>query len=131
MWSGYSLLCTLLAAVAVASAQEDLNGDLGNAIDLRSLLLYVTLVLLLSAGVGLEGDILLTPEQETTLEAFSNPSDPFGPQNAVVLRERSLWPNGKIYYVLDSSLISKNQLLLITLCCPDTSYCCLFEQEML
>lgn len=59
-----------------------------------------------------EGDILLTPEQQASLEATSNPSDPFSPQNAVVLRERSLWPNGELFYVLDGSLSSKNQLIV-------------------
>ena len=50
------------------------------------------------------GDIVLTPEQQATLEATSNPNDPFAPQNAVVRNTRSLWPSGMVPYVLDSSL---------------------------
>lgn len=48
------------------------------------------------------GDIVLTPEQQGTLEATSNPNDPFAPQNAVVTMERSLWPNGVVPYVIDN-----------------------------
>lgn len=51
-----------------------------------------------------EGDILLTPEQQATLEATSNPNDPFAPQQAVVRNPRSLWPNAVVPYVIDGSL---------------------------
>jgi len=47
---------------------------------------------------------MLTPEQQATLEATSNPNDPFAPQNAVVRNTRSLWQDGRVPYVLDSSL---------------------------
>lgn len=50
---------------------------------------------------------MLTPEQQATLEATSNPSDPFAPQNAVVRNTRSLWPGGVVPYILDSSLNSE------------------------
>lgn len=50
------------------------------------------------------GDIVLTPEQEASMEAFSNPNDPSAPQNAVVRNERSLWPNGDVPYIFDGSL---------------------------
>lgn len=50
------------------------------------------------------GDIMLTPEQQATLEATSNLNDPFSPQNAVVHNEQSLWSNGVIYYIFDNSL---------------------------
>ena len=56
------------------------------------------------------GDIVLTPEQQATLEATSNPNDPFAPQNAVVRNERALWPNGRVPYVLDGSLNCKSVL---------------------
>ena len=46
------------------------------------------------------GDIVLTPEQQATLEATSNPNDPFAPLNAVVRDTRSLWPNGRVPYEL-------------------------------
>ena len=54
------------------------------------------------------GDIVLTPEQQATLEATSNPNDPFSPQNAVVRNERNLWPDGRVPYVLDPSLNCKS-----------------------
>ena len=38
------------------------------------------------------------------MEAMSNPNDPFAPMHAVVKNEDSLWSNGILYYVLDSSL---------------------------
>ena len=50
------------------------------------------------------GDIILTPEQQATLEATSNPNDPFSPQNAVVRSTRSLWPSGRVPYIFDGSL---------------------------
>ncbi len=50
------------------------------------------------------GDIVLTPEQQSMLEATSNKKDPFSPQNAVVRNEQLLWPDGVIYYTFDSSL---------------------------
>lgn len=56
----------------------------------------------------LEGDIVLTSEQEASFEATSNPSDPFSPQNAVVRNQRSLWPQGIVPYILDSSLNSES-----------------------
>ena len=51
-----------------------------------------------------QGDIMLTDEQQATLEAVSNPNDPFSPQQAVVRNERSLWPNARVPYIIDSSL---------------------------
>ncbi len=54
-----------------------------------------------------EGDVLLTPEQQATLEATSNPNDPFAPQNAVVSMERQKWRDGTVPYILHSSLNSK------------------------
>ena len=56
------------------------------------------------------GDIILTPEQQSTLEATSNENNPFSPQNAVVKNEQLLWPNGVVYYDLDIDL-SKNIML--------------------
>ncbi len=56
------------------------------------------------------GDIVLTPEQQSVLEATSNENDPFSPQNAVVRNDRSLWPNGVIYYTLDSTLSKSTQM---------------------
>ena len=35
---------------------------------------------------------------------MSNPNDPFAPMHAVQKNEDSLWPDGILYYVLDSSL---------------------------
>ena len=54
------------------------------------------------------GDIVLTPEQQATLEATSNQNDPFSPQNAVVRDQQFLWRNGIVYYVLDDSLSKHN-----------------------
>ena len=51
-----------------------------------------------------QGDILLTEEQQATLEATSNPNDPFSPQQAVVRNPRSLWPNAVVPYIIDVSL---------------------------
>lgn len=51
-------------------------------------------------------DIILTPEQQATLEALANENDPSSPQLAVVRSERSLWSEGRVPYVLDSSLSS-------------------------
>ena len=50
------------------------------------------------------GDIMLTNEQQASLEAAANPNDPFSPQRAVVRNERSLWPNARVPYILDGSL---------------------------
>ena len=50
------------------------------------------------------GDIVLTPEQRSTLEATSNQNDPFAPQNAVVRNDQYLWTDGIVYYDLDDSL---------------------------
>ena len=55
-----------------------------------------------------QGDMMLTPEQQRTLEATSNPNDPFSPQNAVVSNMRSLWPNAMVPFVIDSSLGNYN-----------------------
>jgi hypothetical protein len=51
-----------------------------------------------------QGDIMLTPEQQSTLEATANPNDPFSPQQAVVRNPRSLWANAVVPYIIDSSL---------------------------
>ena len=53
------------------------------------------------------GDILLTPEQQATFESMSNPNDPFAPQSAVVVNQRSLWIDGVVPYIFDSSLSCK------------------------
>ena len=50
------------------------------------------------------GDIMLTAEQQATLEATANPDDPFGAQSAVVRSERSLWVDARVPYILDNSL---------------------------
>ena len=55
-----------------------------------------------------EGDIMLTPEQQSTLEATANPNDPFSPQQAVVRNPRALWPNAVVPYIIDSSLGTYN-----------------------
>lgn len=47
---------------------------------------------------------MLTPEQQASLEASTNPYDPFSPQNAVVRNARSLWPGGQVPYILDGSI---------------------------
>ena len=51
-----------------------------------------------------EGDIMLTREQQHTLEASSNPHNPFSPQRAVVRNMRNLWPRPVVPYVIDASL---------------------------
>ena len=61
-----------------------------------------------------QGDIVLTREQQATLEANSNTHDPFSPQDAVVKSKRSLWPNAVVPYVIDRSL--GNQSLCNTVC---------------
>ena len=38
------------------------------------------------------------------MEAGRNPNDPFSPQSAVVRNERSLWRDGIVPYIFDSSL---------------------------
>lgn len=50
------------------------------------------------------GDIKLTVEQQTTLEALSNPDDKESPQLAVVRSTRSLWPRGKVPFIIHNSL---------------------------
>ena len=66
---------------------------------------FISLFTNLGSSIHLYGgDIVLTPEQQATLEATSNPNDPFAPQNAVVRNSRSLWTGGIMPYVLDSSL---------------------------
>ena len=50
------------------------------------------------------GDIMLTAEQQATMEATANPNDPFAPQSAVVRNERSLWVDARVPYILDNSL---------------------------
>ena len=71
----------------------------------RILIAALVSALLFTNGHSMyEGDIVLTPEQQSTLEATSNPSDPFSPQQAVVRNTRSLWPNAVVPYIVDGSL---------------------------
>ena len=51
-----------------------------------------------------QGDLLLTKDQRSGIEASSNPNDPYAPMYAFVKSEDALWPNGILYYVLDDSL---------------------------
>ena len=59
-----------------------------------------------------QGDILLTPEQQATVEATSNVHDPFSPQDAVVKNKRSLWPNAAVPYVIDRSLGKQSRIIV-------------------
>jgi hypothetical protein len=73
----------------------------------RKLLLALTIQVSSCLG-NAEGDIMLTDEQQATLEAVSNlDTDPFAPQSAVVRNQRSLWPGGVVPYEF-SGLNSKN-----------------------
>ena len=59
----------------------------------------------LHAVCGLHGgDMMLTREQQASLEARSNQNNPLSPQNAVVRNERNLWPNAVVPYIFDNSL---------------------------
>ena len=58
---------------------------------------------------------MLTPEQQSTMEATSNQNDPFAPQNAVVRNEQFLWTDGIVYYILDSGL-SEHYKAFTTFC---------------
>ena len=51
-----------------------------------------------------QGDLLLTKDQRSAIEALSNPNDPYAPMYAFVKSENALWSNGILYYVLDDSL---------------------------
>ena len=51
-----------------------------------------------------QNDIILTPEQQATLEATSNPNNTLSPQRAVVRDMRSLWPNAVVPFIIDGSL---------------------------
>ncbi len=51
-----------------------------------------------------QGDILLTEEQQATLEATANPNDPYSPQHAAVVDRRFKWRGAVVPYVLDDSL---------------------------
>ena len=79
-WILATVLLSALHLLATVSAQTDTEGGM------------------------YEGDIMLTPEQQATLEATANPNDPFSPQQAVVRNPRSLWPNAVVPYIIDSSL---------------------------
>ena len=59
------------------------------------------------------GDILLTSSQQALIEATANDNDPFSPLNAVVSRENSLWKNGHIPYIFDSSLGEHKSHLIV------------------
>ena len=48
--------------------------------------------------------MMLTREQQASLEARSNKNNPFSPQNAVVRDKRELWPNAVVPYIFDNSL---------------------------
>ena len=58
-----------------------------------------------------EGDVILTREQQLTMEASSNPNDPFAPTHAVVNTVSSQWPNATVYYVYDDSITGKHLLM--------------------
>lgn len=90
MYTNWILATTLLVALHLltVSAQADTNENQGGG-------LY-------------GGDIMLTPEQQASLEATANPNDPFSPQQAVVRNSRSLWPNAVVPYIIDSSLGNSN-----------------------
>lgn len=51
-----------------------------------------------------EGDIVLTPEQQSAIEVEANSRSSNGPQNAVVRNMMSLWRDQTLVYVLDPSL---------------------------
>lgn len=51
-----------------------------------------------------QGDIVLTLEQQATLERTSNPNDPLAPQNAFLKSTRYQWSDAVVPYTLDSSL---------------------------
>ena len=71
------------------------------------------------------GDIVLTPEQQTTMEATSNPSNPFSPQNAVITNDQLLWSGGLVYYTFDGSL--SELALSICMCNAPNARICLLS----
>ena len=75
----------------------------------RTLQIFNAVVLVallqLHAVCGLYGgDMMLTPEQQATLEAMANLNNPQAPQNAVLSNMRSLWPDAVVPFIIDSSL---------------------------
>ena len=50
----------------------------------------------------IEGDILLTPEQQRFMEATANPSNINTTQNAAVRFQQSIWQGGVVPYILDN-----------------------------
>ena len=59
-----------------------------------------------------EGDIILEPDQRYIIEQESNPRDPHAPQRAITRREDYRWPQGKVPYVISSSLSESLSKLL-------------------
>lgn len=74
--------------------------------------LFVAVLHLCAVHALYQGDMILTPEQQRTIEATSNPNDPFSPQNAVVRNMRALWPNAMVPFIIDSSLGNYTMIIL-------------------
>ena len=84
-------------------------------------------ILLFFIDVGFHligGDILLTPGQQSVMEATANQDDPYSPLNAVINNEQLLWPDGRVPYVLDSSLSKYIHLI----CSSYTVHTCIMIQ---
>ena len=74
---------------------------------------YIPVVIAEESDVKLVGgDIKLTGAQQLELEFAlkEQDGDIFGPQNAVISRADRNWPNGVVYYRLDSGLGSEYYL---------------------
>lgn len=69
-----------------------------------------------------EGDVLLTPDQQALLEATASHSGPFTPLNAVVNREDYLWRNARIPYIIDSEMSKYNYPTKIIMQCFSSYY---------
>ena len=77
---------------------------LGSVVALSIALVLCSELSTVQARYMYQGDMVLTAEQQATLEATSNPHNPFSPQRAVVTNMRSLWPNAVVPYIIDNSL---------------------------